>query len=143
AARVRGEALQRVELRNPFVLRTVVPPIASAEGKRVREVRRLGKRIVLGLEEDLFLVIHLMIAGRLRWLAARSKPPGRITLAVMEFTSGRIAFTEAGTKRRASLHLVRGGDALAQFDRGGLEVGDSTLADFAARLRSENHTLKR
>jgi len=106
-------------------------------------VRRLGKRIVLALDDDLFLVIHLMIAGRLRWLDARAKPPGRITLAILEFSSGRLAFTEAGTKRRASLHLVQGEAALAQFDRGGLEVGESTLADFAGRLRSENHTLKR
>ncbi|HWS68889.1 MAG TPA: DNA-formamidopyrimidine glycosylase family protein [Steroidobacteraceae bacterium] len=143
AARVRGEVLLRVQLKSPFVLRTAVPPIASAEGKRVRDVRRLGKRIVLGLDDDLFLVIHLMIAGRLRWLDAVAKPPARIALAVLEFGNGRIAFTEAGTKRRASLHLVRGADALAQFDMGGLEVGDSSLADFAARLRKENHTLKR
>ena len=143
AERVRGEVLQRVQLRNPFVLRTAVPPIASAEGKCVRDVRRLGKRIVLELDDDLFLVIHLMIAGRLRWLDANAKPPGRITLAILEFANGRIAFTEAGTKRRASLHLVRGAEALQQFDRGGLEIADSTLADFAARLRLENHTLKR
>ena len=143
AERVRGEVLQRVRLQNPFVLRTAVPPIASAEGKRVRDVRRLGKRIVLELEDDLFLVIHLMVAGRLRWLDARAKPPGRITLAILEFENGRMAFTEAGTKRRASLHLVRGSEALGQFDRGGLEVGDSTLAGFSERLRQENHTLKR
>jgi formamidopyrimidine-DNA glycosylase len=143
AERVRGEVLQRVQLRNPFVLRTAIPPIASAEGKRVRDVRRLGKRIVLELDDDQFLVIHLMIAGRLRWLDAKAKPPGRITLAIFEFANGRIAFIEAGTKRRASLHLVRGAEALQQFDRGGLEVADSTLADFAVRLRSENHTLKR
>ena len=142
-ARIRGEVLQRVQLRNPFVLRTAVPPISAAEGKRVRDVRRLGKRIVLDLDDDLFLVIHLMIAGRLRWLDAKAKPPGRITLAVLEFSNGRIAFTEAGTKRRASLHLVQGAEALAQFDRGGLEVSESTLADFGGRLRSENHTLKR
>jgi formamidopyrimidine-DNA glycosylase len=141
--RVRGEVLQRVDLRNPFVLRTAVPPIAAAQGKRVQDVRRLGKRIVLGLDDDLFLVIHLMVAGRLRWLDARAKPPGRITLAILEFTCGRIAFTEAGTKRRASLHLVQGSEALVQFDRGGLEVAESTLADFAARLQHENHTLKR
>src|SRR6185295_18536439 len=116
AARVRGEVLQRIELRNPFVLRTAVPPIAAVEGKRVREIRRLGKRIVLGLDDDLFLVIHLMIAGRLRWLAAGAKAPGRITLAIFEFANGRMAFTEAGTKRRASLHLVEGVEALAQFD---------------------------
>ena len=143
AARVRGEVLQRVELKNPFVLRTAVPPIASVAGKRVREVRRLGKRIVLALDDDLFLVIHLMVAGRLRWLDARAKPPGRITLAILEFATGRIAFTEAGTRRRASLHLVQGTESLAQFDRGGLEIDESTFADFAARIRLENHTLKR
>ncbi len=143
AERVRGEVLQRVRLQNPFVLRTAVPPIASAESKRVRDVRRLGKRIVLDLEDDLFLVIHLMIAGRLRWLDAPAKAAARNALAILEFENGRIAFTEAGTKRRASLHLVQGAEALAQFDRGGLEVGESTLADFAARLRQENHTLKR
>ena len=142
-ARVRGEVLQRVQLKTPFVLRTAVPTIASAEGKRVLDVRRLGKRIVLALDGDLFLVVHLMIAGRLRWLDAAAKPPARTTLAILEFRNGRIAFTEAGTKRRASLHLVRGADALAQFDMGGLEVGDSSLADFAERLQMENHTLKR
>jgi formamidopyrimidine-DNA glycosylase len=142
-AHVRGEVLQRVQLKTPFVLRTAVPTIASAEGKRVLDVRRLGKRIVLALDDDLFLVVHLMIAGRLRWLDAAAKPPARTTLAILEFRNGRIAFTEAGTKRRASLHLVRGADALAQFDMGGLEVGDSSLADFAERLQMENHTLKR
>jgi formamidopyrimidine-DNA glycosylase len=142
-AHVRGEVLQRVQLKTPFVLRTAVPTIASAEGKRVLDVRRLGKRIVLALDDDLFLVVHLMIAGRLRWLDAAAKPPARTTLAILEFRNGRIAFTEAGTKRRASLHLVRGADALAQFDMGGLEVGNSSLADFAERLQMENHTLKR
>jgi formamidopyrimidine-DNA glycosylase len=142
-AHVRGEVLQRVQLKTPFVLRTAVPTIASAEGKRVLDVRRLGKRIVLALDDDLFLVVHLMVAGRLRWLDAAAKPPARATLAILEFPNGRIAFTEAGTKRRASLHLVRGADALAQFDMGGLEVGDSSLADFAERLQMENHTLKR
>jgi formamidopyrimidine-DNA glycosylase len=143
AARVRGKVLHSVQLKTPFVLRTAVPAIASAQGQRVRDVRRLGKRIVVALDDDLFLVIHLMIAGRLRWLDAAAKPPARITLAILEFGSGRIAFTEAGTKRRASPHLVRGAEALAQFDMGGLEVGDISLADFAERLRKENHTLKR
>jgi len=142
-ARVRGRILERVRLQNPFVLRTADPPIADAEGKHVRDVRRIGKRIVLALDDDLFLVIHLMIAGRLRWLAAGVKPPAGITLAVLEFSSGRLAFTEAGTKRRASLHLVRGSVALAQFDMGGLEIDGSSRADFAARLTLENHTLKR
>ena len=143
AARVRGDVLRRVQVLSPFVLRTAVPPISAAEGIHVRDVRRLGKRIVLALDDDLFLVIHLMIAGRLRWLDAKAKPPARITLAVLEFGRGRLAFTEAGTKRRASLHLVRGADALAQFDRGGLEVDGASLDEFAARLTGENHTLKR
>jgi formamidopyrimidine-DNA glycosylase len=143
AARVRDQMLDRVRLLSPFVLRTAVPPIADAEGKRVRDVRRLGKRIVLALDGDLFLVIHLMIAGRLRWLATGAKPPGRITLALLEFSSGRLAFTEAGTKRRASLHLVRGEAALQSFDAGGQDAQAVDLDAFARRLTSENHTLKR
>jgi formamidopyrimidine-DNA glycosylase len=143
AARVRGERLRRIRLASPFVLRTAVPPLESAEGRRVRDVRRLGKRIVLALEGELFLVMHLMIAGRLRWLGAAERPPARITLALLEFAGGTLAFTEAGTKRRASLHLVHGADALAQFDAGGIEIGECPLADFAARLRGESHTLKR
>jgi len=143
AARVRGHLLQRVRLVNPFVLRTAVPPIGDAEGKRVRDVRRLGKRIVLALDGELFLVIHLMIAGRLRWLAPHVKPPGRITLALLEFDHGTLAFTEAGTKRRASLHLAHGDVALTQFDMGGLEVIGSGLAAFSERLTRENHTVKR
>ena len=143
AARVRGRILERVRLQNPFVLRTADPPIGDAEGKRVRDVRRIGKRIVLALDDELFLVIHLMIAGRLRWLQAGAKPPARITLAVLEFADGRLALTEAGTKRRASLHLVRGDVALAQFDMGGLEIEASSTAEFAARLTHANHTLKR
>jgi formamidopyrimidine-DNA glycosylase len=143
AARVRGEVLRRIRLASPFLLRTAVPPLESAEGKRVQEVRRLGKRLVLALEGELFLVMHLMIAGRLRWLGVAERPPARITLALLEFASGTLAFTEAGTKRRASLHLVLGAGALAQFDMGGIEIGESSLADFAARLRSESHTLKR
>ena len=143
ATRLRGQVLERVRLANPFVLRTAEPPIAEAGGKRVLDVRRLGKRIVLALEGDLFLVVHLMIAGRLRWLKADAKPPARITLAIFEFATGRLALTEAGTKRRASLHLVRGEIALTQFDMGGLEVEGSTPEAFAARLTRENHTLKR
>jgi formamidopyrimidine-DNA glycosylase len=143
AARVRGETLERVRLANPFVLRTAVPPLTDAEGKRVRDVRRLGKRIVLALDGELFLVIHLMIAGRLRWLVSGVKPPGRITLAVLEFSSGRLAFTEAGTKRRASLHLVQGQAALGSFDMGGQDAQAADLDTFARRLTRENHTLKR
>jgi formamidopyrimidine-DNA glycosylase len=141
--RVVGRSLDRVRLISPFVLRTAVPPIATAEGKRVRGLRRVGKRIVLELEGELFLVIHLMIAGRLRWLSSSTRPPGRITLAVFEFEDGSLAVTEAGTKRRASMHLVQGEAALRAFDAGGLEVLQVDLAAFAQRLRSENHTLKR
>ena len=138
-----GQTLQRVRLISPFVLRTAVPPIASAEGRRVVGIRRIGKRIVLALEDQLFLVFHLMIAGRWRWLSPGEKPPGRITLAVLEFPEGILALTEAGTKRRASLHLVAGEAALAAFDAGGLEVLNADLAAFSRRLKSENHTLKR
>ena len=142
-ARIVGQPLARIRLANPFVLRTAVPPIANAEGKRVREVRRLGKRIVIALEEDLFLVLHLMIAGRLRWLDVAAKPPARITLAVLEFPGGRLVFTEAGTQRRASLHLVRGEAALLHFDTGGLEAEGASAAEFKTRMTRENHTLKR
>ena len=143
AQRVVGARVERVRLLSPFVLRTVVPPLAAAEGQRVNAVRRLGKRIVIALEGDLFLVMHLMIAGRLRWLEAGKKPPGRITLALIDFTTGTLAFTEAGTKKRASLHLVQGEAALAAFDLGGLEVEDAGIDAFRERLVREHHTLKR
>jgi formamidopyrimidine-DNA glycosylase len=141
--RILGETLERVQLLSPFLLRTAVPPLESLHGRRVEQLRRLGKRIAIGVEGGLFLVLHLMIAGRLRWLAPRDKPPGRITLAVFELSSGRLALTEAGTRRRASLHVIQGEDALAQFDRGGLEVLQADLAAFRARLLAERHTLKR
>ena len=141
--RILGQALQRIRLVSPFVLRTAVPPIDEAEGRRVQGVRRLGKRIVVALEGDLFLVLHLMIAGRLRWIEPGAKAPLRMSLALFEFRQGTLAFTEAGTKRRASLHLVRGGDALAAFDMGGLEVAEAEPAAFRERLMRENHTLKR
>jgi len=141
--RILGRRLERVRILNPFLVRTAAPPISAAEGRRVELLRRMGKRIVLGLEDDLFLVLHLMVAGRLRWLGPKDKPPGRITLALLDFDNGTLAFTEAGTKRRASLHLVQGEASLRQFDMGGLEVLNSDLASFARRLRAENHTLKR
>ena len=141
--RLVGQTLERVRLLNPFVLRSVTPPIAAAEGKKVTGVRRLGKRIVIELESELFLVLHLMIAGRLRWVGKDAKLPGRITLAAFEFPSGTLIFTEAGTKRRASMHLVEGEAALAAMDPGGLEVLEAGLEEFAARLKRENHTLKR
>jgi formamidopyrimidine-DNA glycosylase len=112
-------------------------------GKRVRGVRRIGKRIVLALEDELFLVLHLMIAGRLRWLEKGAKPPARMTLALFEFPAGSLAFTEAGTKRRASLHLVQGEAALAAFDMGGLDIFEIDAGAFRDRLLRENHTLKR
>ncbi|MFN2563579.1 MAG: Fpg/Nei family DNA glycosylase [Gemmatimonadaceae bacterium] len=144
APRVLGQPVERIDVRNVFVLRTADPPIRTIEGRRVIELRRMGKRIVLGLEGDLFLVIHLMIAGRLRWRPLSTKPPGsKLVLAALEFPDGTLFLTEAGSKRRASLHLVAGEDALRQFDRGGLEVLEAGLDQFAARLRSESHTLKR
>ena len=133
--RVVGRTLERVRLLSPFVLRTAVPPIASAEGKRVVGLRRVGKRIVLALEAELFLVLHLMIAGRLRWLSPGGKRPGRITLAVFEFADGSLAFTEAGTKRRASLHFVEGEAAVRAFDAGGLEVFEADLSRVRATPR--------
>jgi len=143
AERVVGEVLERVQLLNPFVLRTAVPPIDYASGRRVTGVTRMGKRIVLALEGDLHLVIHLMIAGRLRWLEGDARAPARISLAVLHFASGRLVLTEAGSKRRASLHLVDGTAALDAFRLGGIEILDADLAEFATRLTSENHTLKR
>jgi formamidopyrimidine-DNA glycosylase len=142
-SRLLGKRLERTRIAKPFLLRSVDPPIGDAAGKLVIGIRRMGKRIVMQLEHDLFLVIHLMIAGRLRWLAAGSKVPGKIGLAAFDFSSGTLVLTEAGSKRRASLWLVRGESALEQFERGGLEVFESTLADFRERLHRENHTLKR
>jgi formamidopyrimidine-DNA glycosylase len=141
--RVKGEVLERVELRSPFLLRTAVPPLETAYGRRVRELRRVGKRIALGLEGDLWLVIHLMIAGRLHWFARGTALARRAALARFEFGSGTLTLTEAGTKRRASLHLVQGEDALRAHDPGGLEVMQASLEEFGSRLHRENHTLKR
>ena len=141
--RLAGRTLARLRLLNPFVLRSVSPPVASAEGREVLGLRRIGKRIVIELEGKLFLVLHLMIAGRLRWLARDKKPPGRISLAAFEFDDGTLIFTEAGTKRRASIHLVEGEAALAAMDPGGLEVLEAGPEEFATRLRQDRHTLKR
>ena len=135
--RVEGARLLKVRLLNPFLLRTAVPPIANAEGKKVVGLRRMGKRIVLALEDELFLVIHLMIAGRLQW---DSKRKG---LAVLEFDTGSLTLTEAGSKRRASLHLVQGEAALAAMDPGGIDVFSADYETFRSRLRSGNHTVKR
>ena len=143
APRVVHEIIERVIVRSPFLVRTFDPPISEAAGKQVLGLRRLGKRIVFELEGGLFLVVHLMIAGRFRWKPPGTKPPRKVGLAAFEFPSGVLILTEAGTKRRASIYLVKGEESLRQFDRGGLEVLDADDASFAARLRSESHTLKR
>ena len=125
------------------MLRTVEPPLAAVGGKTVRGLRRIGKRIVFALDDELFLVIHLMVAGRLKWHDKTPKLGRRLALAAIEFDSGTLVLTEAGTKRRASIYVVRGERALRELDRGGIEVLDASRAEFVARLRSENHTLKR
>lgn len=141
--RLSGETLTSVRILSPFVLRTFEPPIEAAVGRKAIELRRLGKRIAIGLEGDLWLVIHLMIAGRFQWKPPGAKPPGRIALAIFEWTSGTLILTEAGTKRRASLHVLQGDAAVAAHDPGGLQVLDATRDAFAARLTNGNHTLKR
>ena len=142
-AKLRGSALQRIRVLNPFLLRTAVPPITQAAGRRVIGIERLGKRVVLVLDGGLFLVIHLMIAGRLRWLPVGAKPPGRIALATFEFDGGTLLLTEAGSQRRASLHLLASREALNAMDPGGIDVMTAELTAFGERLTSENHTLKR
>lgn len=141
--RLLGARLDAIRLQSPFLLRSVAPPLALTEGRVVTELRRIGKRIVIELEGELFLVIHLMIAGRFQWTPLGDKLPGRRALALFPFSSGTLALTEAGTKRRASLHLIEGAGGLAAFDRGGLNVSSATPSGFAAVLRRENHTLKR
>ncbi|HEX5576950.1 MAG TPA: DNA-formamidopyrimidine glycosylase family protein [Gemmatimonadaceae bacterium] len=143
AAKTEGETLERVRIASPFVVRSVDPSIYEIEGRAVREVRRIGKRIAIGLDDDLWIVIHLMIAGRFRWLKPGAKIPGRMGLAAFDFPGGSLILTEAGTQRRASITLVRGEAALEEFDRGGAEPLEIDEATFAARLTSENHTLKR
>ncbi len=144
ADRIAGEAPSAVTLHTPFVLRTVDPPLSVLVGRRAERVRRLGKRIVVTFDDGHHLVVHLMIAGRLWWRGTDEKPFRRAALATFVFPRGTLSFTEAGTKRRASLHLVQGGDdALAPFDRGGLEPLEASAAEFMARLRSERHTVKR
>jgi formamidopyrimidine-DNA glycosylase len=142
-SRIQGRTLESVRILNPFVLRTAIPPISSAEGRKVLGLRRLGKRIAIGLEGDLFLVLHLMVAGRLRWFEGKPKLPGKIALAAFEFDHGTLVFTEAGSKRRASIHLVQGDAAVNALHAGGMEVLESEHAAFSQRLKAENHTLKR
>ena len=141
--RLAGARLERVRLLRPFVLRSVAPPLTAAHGRTVTGVRRLGKRIVIALEGELFLVLHLMIAGRLHWRSAAGKAPGKIGLAVLEFSTGTLLMTEAGTRRRASMRLLAGEAALREEDPGGLEVFEADAAAFRAALTRENHTLKR
>jgi formamidopyrimidine-DNA glycosylase len=141
--RIQGSVLEHVRLASPFLLRTAVPPLSSVEGKKIVELRRLGKRICFGLEGDLWLVLHLMIAGRLHWYDERAKAAkGRVS-AVFNFSSGSLTLTEAGTQKRASLHVVDGEAGLENLNPGGLEVFDATLDEFAHALRARNHTLKR
>jgi len=143
ASRIVGRPVADVKIVNPFVLRSVDPPPPACAGRTVTGVERLGKRIAIGLDGDLWIVIHLMIAGRFRWLVPGKKPPGRLGLAAFEFEPGTLWLTEAGTTRRASLHLVRGTAGLEDFRRGGLEPLETDRDRFVERLRSENHTLKR
>ena len=143
AAKTVGRNIERVRIASPFVVRSVDPPMRDVEGKAVRDVRRIGKRIAIGLDDDLWIVIHLMIAGRFRWIKPGSKIPGRLGLAAFDFENGTLLLTEAGTQRRASITLVRGEAALAEIDRGGVEPLDVSEETFAERLTRENHTLKR
>ena len=141
--RVLGVKLEGVRLANPFLLRSVDPPVSAVIGRAVERLRRLGKRIVFEMGDELFMVIHLMIAGRIHWKERGAKVPGRLGLAAFDFTSGTLTLTEAGTKKRASLHLVRGEATLAELDAGGIEVLDADLPAFREALTRESHTLKR
>jgi formamidopyrimidine-DNA glycosylase len=141
--RIVGEPLEHVRLASPFLLRTVNPSVAAIEGRKVRELRRIGKRIAIGLEDDFWLVLHLMIAGRLHWRAAAAKLGGRNQLASFDFLQGSLVLTEAGAKRRASLHILKGEESLNSIDPGGIDVFASDLASFQAALTAENRTLKR
>ena len=142
-ARIVGRVLERVAIISPFLLRTYDPPLSSAEGRTVTSLRRIGKRIAIGVEGDLWLVLHLMIAGRLHWKAANAKLAGRVALAGFYFSDGTLTLTEAGSKRRASLHVVRSEDGLQSLDPGGIEIFSINLAGFRAALTQENRTLKR
>jgi formamidopyrimidine-DNA glycosylase len=141
--RVVGHTLEKIRVAKPFLVRTVDPPLSALEGRQVESVRRVGKRIAIGFDDDLWLVVHLMIAGRLRWLDKGAKVPGKIGLAAFDFDNGSLILTEAGTTRRASLYVLRGEEQLDEMQRGGLEVLGATVEQFAERLRFENHTLKR
>lgn len=141
--RVLGEALRKIRLFSPFILRTVDPRPAELEGRKVTGLSRIGKRLVFELEGDLYVVLHLMIAGRLHWKAPGAKPAGKVGLAAFDFDGGTLTLTEASSKKRASLHLVRGAEGLQEFDRGGIEPLEASLEAFRDGLQRENHTLKR
>jgi formamidopyrimidine-DNA glycosylase len=138
-----GQPVTGVRLASPFLLRSIDPPLSAAVGRRVVDLHRLGKRVVFELEDELFLVFHLMIAGRFRWKEAGARVPGKVGLVAIDFPHATLVMTEAGTKRQASLHVVQGRNTLAQHDPGGLEVLEASEAQFAAALRERNHTLKR
>ena len=140
---IQGQAIESVALRSPFFVRSIDPRLEEAEGKIVRGFRRLGKRVVWELEDDLFLVFHLMIAGRFHWRKPGARPTRKTDLLAFHFQDGTLMVTEAGSKKRASLHVLRGEGGLSEHDRGGLEVLDCSLADFQGVLKRENHTLKR
>lgn len=142
-ARIVGHPLEHIRLASPFLLRTAQPPLASTEGRSVTQLRRIGKRIAIGLEGDLWLVLHLMIAGRLHWRPQNAKLAGRQSLAAFDFPDGSLTLTEAGSKHRASLHLVSGVESLSSFDAGGIDVFAADLDSFRAVMTAENHTLKR
>jgi formamidopyrimidine-DNA glycosylase len=141
--RILGQKLERVRLGSVFLLRSVDPPLSAAEGKTVRELRRIGKRIAIGLDENIWLVLHLMIAGRLHWKAAKAKLAGRNALASFDFPNGSLVLTEAGSKRRASLYVVKGEEALQAMNPGGVEAFETDLDGFRVALTAENRTLKR
>jgi formamidopyrimidine-DNA glycosylase len=141
--RILGRTLRRATIAGPFLLRTVDPPLESVHGHTVKKLRRMGKRIAIGFDNDVWLVLHLMIAGRLHWKERPVKPDGRRTLAAFEFDSGTLTLTEAGTRKRASLHLLNGEAELTKLDPGGIDIFSATLDQFGARLTSANHTLKR
>jgi formamidopyrimidine-DNA glycosylase len=141
--RIVGQPLERVRLGSPFLLRTVEPPLASAEGLVVKKLSRVGKRIAIGLDGDLWLVLHLMIAGRLHWKKRDAKLGGRQNLAAFDFPDGSLVLTEAGSKKRASLHVIRGEENLISLDAGGIDVFAADLESFRNALTAENHTLKR
>ncbi|MFA6957976.1 MAG: DNA-formamidopyrimidine glycosylase family protein [Thermoanaerobaculia bacterium] len=142
-ARIVGRRLEAIRLASPFLLRTVTPSPAELAGRVVESVARMGKRIVIGLEKDGWMAIHLMIAGRFRWLAPRAKVPGKLGLAAFDFETGTLILTEAGSRRRASLHLLQGREGLAALDRGGIEPLEASLDAFREALVRENHTVKR